>query len=568
MLWELHQLRFSPLAYADDTNISFQARDENLLKEVANDALQKIGELSQKYEITFNIKKTEVIVFSRLRTKYSFKLSFLGEEISLANKVKYLGVIFDSKLNWEYQLQTVKNKVAQNMGCLGKMGGWGWGIKPSQRMDIVRRAIFPSCFYALPIWCMAFSTISGRQKLLSAIRPCLLYVTSLLSTTSSDVMLALLRLPSMFFLLALNTTKQIFSYRLHEIEYSETKYTSFLFSLPSSVHLDQFSSKSLSPSQALAFPPHLFPSPSVVISHRQNALLQAINSTSNYAIFTDGSKTPQSTGAAFVAFRSNNVVSEAAALLPDYMTVYQAETFAVAQALQWAVINLENDTDLSIFVDSQDVLMSLRDHKPSSISHFRIFNALHRLSLIKVATVFLWCPAHSNVFGNERADYLAKNAVDPQPPSLLPSPSASYLRKILARDASDVQFSDWCSLNLNTYAKFFFPTRHHFFVLISLHDQLSPYTVQLLLGHHLLKARLHEISKDVSPLCTCGDESETVLHYIFQCPKFDSVRSSLRSLSPIFPFPLATFTSSTRSLIVFNDFVTRSKRFSQRDQHN
>lgn len=566
MLWELHNLQLSPIAYADDTNISFQSNSSEVLQSAASKALDEIEKLAKHYNIDFNSKKTEVILFSKLQRSFQLDLKFMGETVHLSKSVKYLGIHFDDKLSWTQQINSIKTKVSKKLGIIRRVGGWEWGIKVSQRWELVEKTIFPSIFYAIPIWALAFSTQKGRNQILSALRPAFLFITSLLSSTSNDILLSLLKLPSIFHLLASYTIKQVVSHRLHLMEISHSKYTSFLFSLPTSslLHTYFFQSNSLTTTQYFAFPPNQVPRPRIIILSREEALFNANNPSSSFSIYSDGSKSPGHVGSAFVSFRDLQIINQSAWLLPEYVTVFQAEVFAIAQGLQWISDNFVQRTKISFFVDSQSALESLEEVKSASLSHFRILNALHRLSLRNLEIVFYWCPAHSNVLGNEIADSLAKNATLSPPHFLLPAPSSSFLRKTVKEAAVAAQFKHWASLHLNTFARLFFPSFQHFSRLVSSMDQLSPFTVQILLGHHLLRVRLSYISKDVSPMCSCGESTETIHHFLFHCSKYNQCRSSIRSLSPVFPFPLSTFTASLRALILLDEFVGRTKRFSRR----
>lgn len=62
------------------------------------------------------------MIFSPKRKKYtlSSKLYIENEEIKPVNHTKFLGVMVDESLNWDFHINYIKNKVAKGIGILSK----------------------------------------------------------------------------------------------------------------------------------------------------------------------------------------------------------------------------------------------------------------------------------------------------------------------------------------------------------------------------------------------------------------------------------------------------------------
>ena len=88
---------------------------------------------------------------------------------------------------------------------------------------------------------------------------------------------------------------------------------------------------------------------------------------------------------------------------------------------------------------------------------------------------------------------------------------------------------------------------------------------QLLSGHCKLRRFLFKIKKIDSPMCLCGEAEETVLHFLFHCPRFAVHRLPLmktveeESLS--WPPSPSLIISVKKLWLALQKFVKKSKRF-------
>ncbi len=138
-------------------------------------------------------------------------------------------------------------------------------------------------------------------------------------------------------------------------------------------------------------------------------------------VFTDGSKQNNKVGCAFIAFENNLQIYNEVFRLGDNCSVYQSELFAILKCLEWIKNNIlefekksENKHQIGIYSDSQSALISLQQvNSDNSLVHQikSLFKQITNFS--KVYVSFNWVKGHSENYGNDSADLLAKHGFKP-----------------------------------------------------------------------------------------------------------------------------------------------------------
>jgi hypothetical protein len=110
LLWNLvvdrllavtNDLGFSTFGYADDIVIIVQGKFVHTVREVMQEALNLIVKWAVKEGLNISPHKTAIVPFTNRRKTEGLGLLILhGKELKILDEVKYLGVILDSKLNW------------------------------------------------------------------------------------------------------------------------------------------------------------------------------------------------------------------------------------------------------------------------------------------------------------------------------------------------------------------------------------------------------------------------------------------------------------------------------------
>lgn len=262
-------------------------------------------------------------------------------------------------------------------------------------------------------------------------------------------------------------------------------------------------------------PPYAKSSPSVVIDLATAFPLRETNSIN---IYTDGSKTGDGTGAAFIMFPPSSTLRHGSYMLNDSNSVYQAELYAILNSLKdlfHMSLYIIRSSHIKIFCDSQAALLSIKDLDTKDYTAHEIQKYLTFFSSITNICLY-WCKAHSKVLGNEVADFLAKISTKRgiNHKSRIQFP-ISELKQSIKKQEKLNWLSRWeTSSNARTTFSFMpgLPPKHYSKI------RYNHKMTQILTGHSRLNMYLSDIGiKDVDPACECGDSIETLDHYLFHC---------------------------------------------------
>ena len=104
-----HHKQNSLSQFPDDTaQWAFSLNVRNAANLLQQDLL-KLAMWCVKWRIKLNLKKTKVIIFSRslLTSKSELNLRLYGEPLKIYPQVKFLGIIFDSKLTFQPHFEDI-----------------------------------------------------------------------------------------------------------------------------------------------------------------------------------------------------------------------------------------------------------------------------------------------------------------------------------------------------------------------------------------------------------------------------------------------------------------------------
>jgi hypothetical protein len=96
--------------FADDTIFKSKAKTIDELEITINNALNKLCDWAECSKLTFNASKTKLVLFTK-NIKYRKPDIFLQtHKLEISPSFKYLGVFFDSKLNWRTHCRYIRSK--------------------------------------------------------------------------------------------------------------------------------------------------------------------------------------------------------------------------------------------------------------------------------------------------------------------------------------------------------------------------------------------------------------------------------------------------------------------------
>lgn len=497
-------------AFADDLLLIARGTKTKLKTRVEL-ALAMIVEWGEKAQLEFSTTKTQAIAFTHHSRGMTFKMK--TEDLKPSKTMKVLGVTIDHNRTFLNHLKTVISKTQSTYANICKVIRPTWGTSPKIIETIYRAIVEPIITYGSSIWGTVLRFKKAKTWLKTIQRRFAIKATKAFSTASANATIALAGFTPLHL-------------RIREIaEITNTKRTGTTTHLPKDRHY-----------QRRLRPEHL-PHPSQRISTEYTKLddpsqARTIWETSDYTIFTDGSKREDLVGCAYVVFdrRLSPVepkLSKKFKLAP-YCTSYQAELFALGKAVEWTSgLHPTTPKTIAIVSDCQSALSALRNSNATSPLVFAIHNGLrrtnHRIS-------FYWTRGHTGTYGNELADRAAAKGAGKR---TQPDYDLFPLSFVKAKNRQ-MTLEDWDRE---------FREDPHGAVLRSLLKTIAGvqewrrkidtnfYVTQALTGHGFNKSYLVTRAITVDDLCPCDNQSRQDLgHLLTECDIFTLKTSSYRKL--------------------------------------
>ena len=238
--------------------------------------------------------------------------------------------------------------------------------------------------------------------------------------------------------------------------------------------------------------------------------------------FTDGSKTKEGVGCAFVSGRDTRSFS-----LPANSSVFTSELVAISKALSF--IEVGDEVRHLILTDSLSSFLALRSFYPSHPLVQDIIARLASLSHAGKSIQFCWIPSHVGIVGNELADAAARRAASASCTRRLPLPARDFYPA-----AGSFVYSQWQQLwdaqgrnklkelkpALANWSSCSRKSRHQEVVLC-----------RLRIGH-TYATHGHLLRGEERPQCPCGNEPLTVAHVLLTCQRYAEKRRRILGCIP------------------------------------
>ena len=128
--------------------------------------LLKLAMWCAKWKIKLYPIKTKVIIFSRsiLARKTELNLKLYGEKLKIYPQVKFLGIIFDSQLNFKKHYEDILDRCNTRYHRLRLLANKKWGPSPATLIQIYKQCVRPIFEYG------SLSTITASDYIISKIQ--------------------------------------------------------------------------------------------------------------------------------------------------------------------------------------------------------------------------------------------------------------------------------------------------------------------------------------------------------------------------------------------------------------
>ena len=490
-------------AFADDVSVMVYANKERELETRINRTLDVLHKWGRSVKLNFSESKTQVMFFKMKDPNITITMN--GRTLQPVDDITLLGVKIDKNLKWIRHANAAIAKAAGVAKQLLRIAKPTWGATPGVLQTIYHQACEPMITYAASVWGDAVKYKCVQKKLNQIQRLLAQQASKAFKTTS------------------LNATQVIAGFMPLDIKIRQlasigrTKRSSTLDSLPSDRTLQRRH-------DFYALPHPATRNPETVTYDG----VYARGSQSRLEIFTDGSKIDNKVGAGVVFYVNDIEISKLKLKLADYCSVQQAEMLAISEALKWTQKQKRQTwSEIALFTDSRSSVDAIANvHCLTPL----IVEIRQRSSEIKsngTPITFNWIRGHTDIYGNEIADKLAKDATLNSKRSTdyadFPIAYAKHHFKQIAEIEWNTRYQ---TLTTGETTRLFFPTLKDAKLFF---DEMPTnyYLTQMLTGHGVFRSALKRWNLREDERCPCGHAKQDVTHLINDCHIFAHERSNL-----------------------------------------
>uniref|UniRef100_A0A1B6J7I1 Reverse transcriptase domain-containing protein n=1 Tax=Homalodisca liturata TaxID=320908 RepID=A0A1B6J7I1_9HEMI len=546
------------LQYADDIVIYFSHKKGELVSKNLQCALNKLSTAFDSLQLYFNESKCNTICFSRKRQDNIEQVTINGHLVPIRDNVRILGVILDHKLTFKQHIMDLVNRGSKDLNIIKSIICGTKGCNPNFAIQVYKSLIRSKLDYCCALFGHVSKSNLGKLDLIQnqALR---LALGSFCSTPviALQAEAAVMPLGIRRSILTDNLVYKIL------LENSHPAFRNMCYLNMLSQNNDYWQKKKLplfikSFNNVTEMMPNimetegfkndwdfelpLFMEENSVKGDTRLTNLEVSKKNTSKAtlkqlwlekmslsylgyvyVYTDGSKTDDGCGAAFLIPRTNTTALYS---LSKYMSSYSSELIAIYKAVQF--INKTQYDNVVICTDSQAAVTAISNYSKDKSKNQLIISIVYELKALNKNIVFVWIPGHVSLDFNERVDNLARDAITTGvkiPEINVPLEDFKVARKRKGMEHYQVIFeltpkAHWYKniVKKVSYVPWFKNSK-------LLRKEIVTIS-RLRLGHARVNSKLFAIKKYFTPLClncSLGVE-ETINHVVLQCPHYEYAR--------------------------------------------
>ncbi len=516
----LSQYRKGPikvLGYADDILLYVAGIDPTSMGEILQTGIDSVVEWGQLNGLSFNPKKTKMVLFTK-RRKFSPPIVKLeGEPLELSDSFKYLGIEIHRKLSWSRHITERINKCKSLLIKSKGLIGQNWGLTPD-RIEWIHKAIIrPKLCYGAVVWASKI-TQGDTLRMKKLQRLSLLLITRpLRSTPTAGLEVLLGWLPLYLYAQEMGLCTYI---RLKAS--IDGRYTC------QDGHLGRWNRLEGS----LVFPEY----------PRETRMMKQVwiepcgermQMGMPIHIYTDASKEGDNVGYAWAAC-DNDFVMDQDIYSAKESSVFLAEVMAIREALSWIKRYGDHSRAHLIWSDSLSAVNKLKGHLADSqvvLETMSLWRDVGKDFIVEIN----WTKGHANTTGNEYADALARQGAEIAKKISFATPfhpaSTRWIKRMIHAGFMGIWQSAWDELDSCRTSRLFYPEVREEKITSRFRIHELQELSKIVTGHGLWKKHIRHW-KDVEDYSCmlCGEDWEYPWHLWAYCPGLSDIRQQLTYL--------------------------------------
>ena len=159
--------------FADDTHLNFSSKKISTIETVMNYELKHFVTWLKANKLSLNEEKTQMVLFQSLNTPPgNITIKINKYKLNCSDFFKYLGVMIDKNLSWNYHIEHLCQKLSQAIGILSRVRNY---VPIESRISIYYSIFFSYLTYGCLVW--QFTTQSNISKLVLLQKRCIRVMT-------------------------------------------------------------------------------------------------------------------------------------------------------------------------------------------------------------------------------------------------------------------------------------------------------------------------------------------------------------------------------------------------------
>ena len=523
--------RIQGAIYADDLVLWCSEEYLSTARTRMQEALNALNNWTKTWLVKINSNKTTYTVFS-LSTKEQNKSTILQIDDNILKKEDhqtYLGITFDPKLTWKQQTEKTERRAKVQLNLMRKLAGSTWGADHQTLKTLYTGSIRPTLEYGIQAWGNTakthFDRVSRVQNQAARI------ITGALKSTPIEKLEGSTRLHSLKDRKETKTLMQAAKFqrlsrhpmnaRMKQGTTNRLKRSSFLHEKNKLLkhHPDLQNHQPREIPRCLATPPWQIKRPifSNTVPNIQQKASQSAPVRRAYTsefidheypkdtwirAYTDGSaeQATRNGGAGiFIQFQDGKE-ENLTFTTGIHSTNYKSEAMAIEKGARFLERQQLPPQNIVFLTDASSVVDALKHNKDKELNNpSQAVNDLCETNNV----VIQWIPSHCGLYGNDKADSLAKEASRSEQTN---EPTSYNEEKTLIKSKKQ---DEWTKQHPNNNKKdpYYQLTRHEQVIIFRLRT-----------GHNRLRRHLYNKLKiGETDKCPCGDDVQDAEHILQIC---------------------------------------------------